>query len=204
MKEIENFITSQESKYLINMIDRFAQRSMVVGQGNKMIDYSSQRTSSTSNLISDDPTVESIQLRIARYLGIQVSKGESLQGQRYEQGQFFKSHVDYFSKSDYDKNCLSSGNRTFTFMIYLNDNFNGGTTNFKHLNMEIVPKAYKGVVWNNLQHGIPNEYMHHSGEEVTNGVKYIITSWWRENVWNRGEDQKEYEKKLKSSQLSII
>lgn len=204
MKEIDNFISLEESKYLINMINKYATKSMVVGNGQKYTDYSSQRTSYTSNLVSDDPTVESIQLRIARYLGIPVTKGEALQGQRYEKGQFFKPHVDYFSKDSYDKNCLASGNRTFTFMLYLNDDFTGGITKFPHINLEIQPKKCKGVVWNNLQNGVINEYMQHSGEEVTNGVKYIITSWWRENIWNNSEDQKEYEKKLKSSQLSII
>ena len=204
MKEVENFITTEESNYLIRMIDRFAHKSMVVGSGEKMNILSNQRTSSTSNLIADDPTVQTLHNKIARYLGLNIKKGESLQGQRYEKGQFFNSHVDYFKGHTYDMNCLASGNRTYTFMLYLNDNFEGGHTKFKHLNKEIIPKACKGVVWNNLQHGYTNEYMEHSGEEVTSGKKYIITSWWRENIWNGGEDQKEYEKKLKSNQLSII
>ena len=75
---------------------------------------------------------------------------------------------------------------------------------FHILKKIIKPKACKGIVWNNLQHGYPNEYMKHSGEDVTNGTKYIITSWWRENVWDPTGDNKEYEKKLKSNQLSII
>ena len=204
MKEIENFISTEESKYLIRMIDNSASKSMVVGSGNTMNTYSSQRTSSTSNLIANDPTVESLHKKIAKYLGVNLKKGESLQGQRYEVGQFFRGHVDYFSGEHYDKNCLSSGNRTYTFMLYLNDNFEGGTTNFPHLKKIIKPKACKGIVWNNLQHGYPNEYMKHSGEDVTNGTKYIITSWWRENVWDPTGDNKEYEKKLKSNQLSII
>ena len=204
MKEVESFISIEESKYLMRMIDRFASKSMVVGTGNDMNQYSNQRTSYTSNLIADDPTVSSLHHKIAKYLGVNLRKGESLQGQRYEKGQYFNGHVDYFSGEQYDKNCLSSGNRTYTFMLYLNDSFDGGTTNFPHLNKEIKPKACKAVVWNNLQNGHPNDYMRHSGEEVTEGTKYIITSWWRENIWKCGEDQKEYEKKLKSNQLSII
>ena len=204
MKEIENFITSEEAKYLINMIDKYASKSMVVGSGKDMNEYSQSRTSYTSNLIANDPTVQSLHKRIAKYLGQPIQKGESLQGQRYEVGQYFRSHTDYFKGDSYERNCLASGNRTYTFMLYLNDDFEGGTTKFPHLNKEIKPKACKAVVWNNLQHGVPNEYMTHSGEEVIEGTKYIITSWWRENIWNGGEDQKEYQEKLKSSQLSII
>ena len=204
MKEIENFISQQEANYLIKMIDQHASKSMVVGSGDNMNEYSKSRTSYTSNLIANDPTVESLHKRIAKYLGQPLHKGEALQGQRYDIGQYFTTHHDYFKGDSYEKNCLSSGNRTYTFMLYLNDNFQGGSTKFPHFKKEIKPKACKAVVWNNLQHGIPNEYMSHSGETVTEGTKYIITSWWRENIWNGGADNKEYEQKLKNKQLSII
>tara|TARA_R100000278_G_C5474160_1_gene165671 strand:- start:1433 stop:2047 length:615 start_codon:yes stop_codon:yes gene_type:complete len=204
MKEIENFITREEAKYLMNMIDKYANKSMVVARGKQMNKFSEARTSYTSNLIANDPTVETLHKRIAKYLGQPLHKGESLQGQRYEKGQYFRTHKDYFEGDTYDKNCLSSGNRTYTFMLYLNDNFDGGTTNFPYLKKEIKPVACKAVVWNNLQNGHPNEYMQHSGEEVKSGVKYIITSWWRENIWTGGADYKEYEQKLKNNQLSII
>ena len=204
MKEIKDFITKEESKYLMNMIDQHANRSMVVGSGKEMNEYNDARTSYTANLIANDPTVESLHKKIAKYLGQPLKKGESLQGQRYEVGQYFNDHVDYFSGDQYDKNCLSSGNRTWTFMLYLNDDFEGGATHFRHLNKRITPESCKAVVWNNLQNGYPNEYMLHCGLVVRRGTKYIITSWWRENVWNGGEDAKEYQKKLKSNELSII
>lgn len=204
MKEIKNFITQQEAKYLINMIDNNACKSQVVGRKGHLNEYSKSRTSYTANLIANDPTVESLHKRIAKYLGVDIKKGESLQGQRYEVGQYFKAHTDYFKGDSYDKNCLASGNRTYTFMLYLNDNFDGGTTSFPNLNKEFKPEACKGVSWNNLQGGYPNEYMTHSGETVTKGTKYIITSWWRENIWSGGEDAREYQEKLKSNQLSII
>lgn len=204
MKEIKNFISPSEAKYLIRMIDKYANKSMVVGAGKEMNEYSLSRTSYTANLVANDPTVESLHKKIAKYLGLNIKKGESLQGQRYEVGQYFRDHQDYFKGDSYERNCLASGNRTYTFMLYLNHNFEGGTTNFPHLRKEISPEEGKALVWNNLQHGVPNEYTTHGGTEVTNGTKYIITSWWRENIWDGVGDQKEYEKKLKSQQLSII
>ena len=204
MKEIKNFINKTETEYLIRMIDKYASKSMVVGTPKEKNKYSLSRTSYTANLIHNDPTVQTIHKRISKYLGINLKKGESLQGQRYEAGQYFKDHQDYFIGEHYNMNCLASGNRTYTFMLYLNDNFEGGSTNFPHLNKEIKAETGKALVWNNLQHGIPNEYMTHSGTEVISGTKYIITSWWRENQWDGGQDIKEYEKKLKSNQLSII
>ena len=89
-------------------------------------------------------------------------------------------------------------------MLYLNDDFEGGTTSFTFLNKEFKPEACKAVVWNNLEYGQPNKYMTHCGNEVTKGKKYIITSWWRENEWQSGVDYKEYMTTVKNVQLSII
>ena len=68
MKEIKDFITKEESKYLMNMIDQHANRSMVVGSGKEMNEYNDARTSYTANLIANDPTVESLHKKIAKYL----------------------------------------------------------------------------------------------------------------------------------------
>ena len=45
-----------------------------------------------------------------------------MQGQRYEVGQEFKAHTDYFEPSgaDFAKFCAVAGQRTWTVMIYLN------------------------------------------------------------------------------------
>ena len=51
MKEINDFIRPEEAKYLMSMIDRYANRSMVVSQGKEMNQYSSCRTSYTDNLV---------------------------------------------------------------------------------------------------------------------------------------------------------
>ena len=96
MKEIKNFINKTETEYLIRMIDKYASKSMVVGTPKEKNKYSLSRTSYTANLIHNDPTVQTIHKRISKYLGINLKKGESLQGQRYEAGQYFKDHQDYF------------------------------------------------------------------------------------------------------------
>ena len=53
---------------------------------------------------------------------IDPAYGEPLQGQRYDVGQEFKAHTDYFEPggADYDRFCSVAGQRTWTFMVYLN------------------------------------------------------------------------------------
>lgn len=199
IKYFENFLTEQECESLIKLIDSNHTRSSVVGAGTELTGVSEVRTSSTSNLDASIDLVNTVHKRISEKLGIQLDKGESLQGQLYTPGQFFKPHTDYFEKESYDKHCLSSGNRTYTFMIYLNDVEEGGETNFPSLNLSIKPKKGMAVGWPDMVEGKPaTEYLH-EGSPVTTGKKYIITSWWRENTWNNVEDTRLYNELISSS-----
>ena len=59
-------------------------------------------------------------------------------GQYYLEGQEFKEHTDYFEITTtwYDQ---GKGQRTFTFMIYLNDVSKGGETEFTKIDKRFKP-----------------------------------------------------------------
>lgn len=197
MVEINNFLNQQECLDLIKMIDDNHHPSSVVEGGNNVSSYSSNRTSSTCNLNHNHPQVQAIHQKIANYLGLDILKGEHLQGQLYEVGQYFKPHQDFFSGPAYDKHCLASGNRTHTFMIYLNCDFEGGGTNFTNLNKVVSAETGKALTWENMKNGVCLDEAMHEGMPVTKGKKYIITSWWRENHWKGAEDAMLYSQKPK-------
>ena len=130
MHEISNFISHEECDEIIKLIDANHTRSSVVVGGTDRSDVTDHRTSSTSNLDTNNVIIQSVHKKISDLLGLPIHKGESLQGQLYKVGEYFKPHNDYFSGPAYDMHCLASGNRTHTLMIYLNDDFEGGETNF--------------------------------------------------------------------------
>lgn len=144
------------------------------------------RTSETCDLAADLPAVKQIEAMLTQLSGIDPAYGEPLQGQRYAEGQEFKPHTDYFAPDgrDFQKFCTLSGNRTWTFMIYLNDVSAGGATRFKLLDKIFQPEAGKLLCWNNrLPDGGVNHATLHHGMKVRKGVKYVITKWYREKVW---------------------
>lgn len=183
----ENFLTKEECETLISYIESSNQRSAVVGENTDRTSISEYRTSHTSNL-PKIPLVEEIKNKIGKIVGKESSYGEALQGQVYAPGQFFKPHTDFFESSAYNKHCLASGNRTDTFMIYLNDVEEGGETNFTNLNISVKPKQGLAIKWPNLKDGKLLQDSMHEGSSVIKGKKYVITSWWRENQWNPSED----------------
>lgn len=81
---------------------------------------------------------------------------------RYEPGQQFAPHHDQ-SYQD------GSGRRSLlTFMIYLNEDFTGGTTTFPDQKQEIHPRAGRALLFQHM--------LLHCGERVLTGTKYVLRS----------------------------
>lgn len=144
------------------------------------------RTSSTCDLDPAAPGVAALEARLVQISGIDPRLGEPLQGQRYEVGQEFKAHTDYFepASDDYARYCSETGQRTWTFMVYLNAVPAGGATRFKLIDKIIQPEVGKLLAWNNrLADGALNPATLHHALKVRKGRKYVITRWYRERPW---------------------
>ena len=147
------------------------------------------RTSLTGDLSHADPLVAGLDARLAALTGIDPACGEPLQGQRYDPGQQFKGHTDYFEPTgiDYEAHTRVSGQRTWTAMLYLNTVDAGGATRFASIDRIYKPERGKLLLWCNLDpDGEPNPWTLHHAMEVRKGRKYVITKWYRERPWPWG------------------
>jgi len=177
-----NFLGADLAARLIGLIEEGRRPSTLAdhnGDGNF-------RTSETCDLSHENPSVRALEDRLHELNGIDPALGEPVQGQRYEVGQEFKPHTDYFTPGgqDFEKFCAVSGQRTWTFMVYLNEVEAGGATRFKTIGKTIRPERGKLLCWNNASpDGTMNPDTLHHGMKVRRGVKYIITKWYREKPW---------------------
>ncbi len=144
-------------------------------------DYRTSQTCALGDLRS--PQAQEVDARICKGLGIRPQYSEGIQVQRYDVGQQFKPHCDYFDPgtTDFLRFASINGNRTWTFMVYLNDEgLEGGATRFTKADYAVSPKTGMALLWNNLlEDGSPNPDTMHCGEPVTRGHKVIITKWFR-------------------------
>jgi prolyl 4-hydroxylase len=144
------------------------------------------RTSESCDMDRRSPDVQPIDEGIARLLGIDPVRSETMQGQRYAPGQQFKAHHDYFNEGEpyWQKMKDHGGQRTWTAMIYLNDVVEGGATWFPQAGIRVAPRRGLLLAWNNMAaDGQPNPATIHEGMAVGKGVKYIVTKWFREDPW---------------------
>ena len=79
---------------------------------------------------------------------------------RYAPGQAFRWHCDgSFVRCETQRSLL-------TFMVYLNEAFGGGATEFE--DRSIVPQTGGAIVF--------DHHLCHQGAEVTHGTKYVLRS----------------------------
>jgi len=177
--EIEGFLNDDECNLLIKKIKSKLRPSTIATSG---IYDDSFRTSSTCDLGNlDDLFMQEIDSRLCNFIGIDSSFGEIVQGQHYLENQEFKAHTDYFEGTQLLEHDGGRGQRTYTFMIYLNDVIEGGETEFPKLNKSFIPKKGTALIWNNLnEDGSLNSNTIHQAHPVLKGEKTVITKWFRQ------------------------
>ena len=181
---VRDFLTVTQCAELITLIDANRIPSPVVADD----PVPAYRTSETCYLQSADPTVAAVERSLDQLTGIDPIYGELLQGQRYGIGQQFKPHHDFFhtDQAYWREQVAMGGQRTWTAMAFLNEPEAGGRTNFPTIGVALTPRTGNLLVWNNMDElGLPNDASLHQGLPVEQGVKYVLTKWYRERPWCR-------------------
>lgn len=179
---VENFLDGEACAMLVDRIDHDRQPSILLTD----TPDENFRTSDSCNLNRWDADIRTIDRRICALMGLDEQQGETLQGQRYAAGQYFRPHHDFFHvhQAYWAEQQKAGGQRTWTAMIFLNRPEAGGETSFPAAGLMAPPRPGMLLMWNNMDaNGAPNLYALHEGRTVEAGVKYIVTKWFRERNW---------------------
>jgi len=126
-KVIPDFLTEDEIEYIKQAsINKF--RPSLIGKGNVNPNI---RNSETVMLKLEDPIVKRVAKRCTDLINKPVINCEKLNVTRYREGGYYTHHQD---ANDLNQNNI----RLYTFIIALNDDYEGGETIFPLLN-----KSYK-------------------------------------------------------------
>jgi prolyl 4-hydroxylase len=124
----KGFLTDAECEHLISLAKDKLEKSMVADNESGKSVMSEVRTSSGMFLDKrQDPVVSRIEKRIAAWTFLPEENAENIQILRYEHGQKYEPHFDYF----HDKvNQALGGHRYATVLMYLSTVEKGGETVF--------------------------------------------------------------------------
>ncbi|MDZ7770539.1 MAG: 2OG-Fe(II) oxygenase [Woeseiaceae bacterium] len=101
----------------------------------------------------------------------------------YSPGETFAKHFDYLDPDEpaYAAELAARGQRTHTFLIYLNDDFEGGETQFPLIGISHKGAKGDGLLFANTDaDGRPDKDTMHTGLPPTSGEKWVFSQWIRE------------------------
>jgi prolyl 4-hydroxylase len=177
---INNIITEQEAKYIIDSASAKFSDSHILGN----VLNTTIRKSKTAWLYENDPIILTIMIRIANIIKLPLENAEALQVVKYEPNGYYNEHHD--SCCDGSDKCIDfikrGGQRIKTVLIYLNDDFTEGETNFPALKKKYKPPKYSAIIFNPLAKNSNKCHPKalHAGLPVKSGTKYIANLWFRE------------------------
>ena len=170
-------LTREECRYLMEATgDRF-EPSMVYDSNRQLVrDQIRTSDGSTIHWLIEDPAVVALNRRIAAVSGSSYESGEALALLRYSPGQEYRPHFDFVKGAD--------NRRLMTALIYLNEDYEGGETEFVCTGLKVKGRTGDVILFHNEgADGGPNPRSEHAGLPITKGVKYLATRWIRESRW---------------------
>jgi len=129
-----NLLMPEECDQIIAHAGTDVSRSLVVATKGGSAE-SEWRTSKgvflTRQYMEKSPLLRTVEKRIAEWTQIPVENGEAFYLLRYEKGQQYRPHHDFFSNDESGKQFIgTSGNRFATVLTYLKTPDDGGETHF--------------------------------------------------------------------------
>ena len=174
IKRYSGLLTVRECAYLCTMAEPQLRPSFVT---NPQTGAQMPHPIRTSMGMSFGPTQEDLVIRrlnerIAHVSGTDVACGEPLHILRYTPGQEYKPHTDSMPGE--------ANQRSWTVLIYLNAEYEGGATCFPRVGVEFRGAPGDALIFHNVGgDGRPDPASLHAGLPVTKGVKWLATRWIR-------------------------
>jgi len=167
---VRNVLTNEECERITNLATKKLQTSTV--SKDRDIDKTIRKSETAWLARSDDPTVDKLVRKCVSMTDRPLGNCEDLQVLKYKPGGFYKPHQDTFKDDD--------NRRMYTFIIALNDDYEGGRTEFPNLNKEYKLKKGDALFFHTLNnYECITKKALHGGKPVESGEKWVCNLWIR-------------------------
>jgi prolyl 4-hydroxylase len=182
-----NVCTAEECDELAALSNQRLAPSPVVADRDGVNQVHAHRTSRSAMLQrGETELITRVEARLAFLARWPVENGEPMQVVRYEPGDEYRAHYDWFDAAlpGPRKHLERGGQRVGTFVIYLSEVGQGGGTAFPNVGLEAMPKIGGAVFFANTdRYGVPDTQTLHAGMPVVRGVKLVANKWLRERAY---------------------
>lgn len=171
-------------RFLISLAEGRLEPARIYEAANRVEKVDAHRTNTLATFHVD--TIELaqvlVQARMAAACGVAERFMEPPSVLHYSPGQQIQDHYDFVNPAtpDYAGELARNGQRIYTFLVYLNDEYDGGETDFPRLGISHRGSLGEGICFSNaLADATPDQRMLHAGRPPTRGEKWIVTQFVR-------------------------
>lgn len=190
------FATREECAHLINLIaPRLAAPTAYQRPGDNDAGEVTHFNGSGSPIgaLHTDPVVRMLEWRVAALAEWPCDAIEPSSIIRYEPGQEYKPHVDYFTEAQIRGNAVErhdfGGQRIATFLLYLRAPEEGGETYYHGAELPVRGTPGMGVIhYNVTPDGALDPASRHSGRAIVRGEKWVWRSALRARNFDHPDD----------------
>ena len=181
---IEHLLHSEVCAWLIERSHGKLTRARVYDSiaGTDRVHATRANTAAVFNLVDAQFVHVLVQSRMARACGMPLSNMEPLTILHYATGEQVRNHFDFVDPQSphYAEELSRYGQRRATFLIYLNDDYGAGETDFPELGIRFKGGTGTGLLFVNAgEDDAPDLRMLHAGLPPSAGEKWLASQFIR-------------------------
>lgn len=176
---VRGFFSAAECDYVMAKAEPEMRPSMIIDEVTGRPRPHPVRTSFSMNVApaDEDLVIHALNRRFADVTGTPYEAGEPLHVLRYTPGQEFRPHLDAIPNEP--------NQRMWTAIVYLNEGFEGGETEFPELGLCTVGGRGDCLIFRNAhEDGEADPRARHAGRPVTGGAKWVASRWIRQRAYS--------------------
>ncbi len=187
MRVFANFVTHSVCAWLIEQARPSLKRALIydpVG-GKDIADHMRTNSAAGFDLMHADVVQAAVQWRMSIAVGVPVAHMEGPTVLHYGVGEQITNHYDFVNPRipNYQSEIEKRGQRIVTFLVYLNDDYEGGETDFAQLRLRYHGAKGHGIFFTNaLPNGEPDLRMVHAGLPPKDNEKWLMSQFIRNRV----------------------
>jgi prolyl 4-hydroxylase len=184
VRVVPNFLGPEMCQWLIRRAQPRLTRARVYDAVHQQVTTHNTRTNSSASFELFDTDLVNIilQHRMAAAVGLPLRHLEAATVLHYAPGEQISDHYDFIDPNapNYHEQVARGGQRVVTFLVYLNDDYQAGETEFPRLNLRYKASRGDALFFVNVQaDGQPNTQTLHAGRPPQGEDKWIVSQFMR-------------------------
>ena len=184
IRMVEGFLPETACDWMIARAKGLAgqARTFDPSTGASRLDPDRSNSAALFDITETDLVLLAIRARICAATGYYAHQLEETNVLHYTVGQRFTRHFDFFDPkaAGFADEVASKGQRVATFLIYLNEGFEGAETDFPLLERRFKPRRGGALFFSNVDAaGVPDRKTLHAGLPPVSGEKWLLSQWIR-------------------------